>query len=335
MSLKAGRVGVNPADVDPIDGHINSSATGAYTKQEADDKFQTKLSFDDVPVNGSNNPVKSDGIFDIITDVYGVIGKNGAKNKIPFDLATIKANNTEVSWGENSYTYQGVTFTINTDNDGNITDIDVDGTATGNVALILYPYKKYSGDLILSGCTGGSSTTYELLLMSSSSGDLHCYNGETSVSPLSDRNYQARILVKSGVSLSHQKFYPMLRDARDIDSTYQPYAMTNRELTDVVTMQESECTDIVSGATVNTNAMGNHLVKVGNVVSLHLSLSAVTVNAWSNIAEIPNGFKPKYPVRAFNLVNGKTVQISANGILQSSVDISNEYFDVFATWITE
>lgn len=42
MSLKAGRVGVNPADVDPIDGHISPSATGAYTKQEADAKFETQ-----------------------------------------------------------------------------------------------------------------------------------------------------------------------------------------------------------------------------------------------------------------------------------------------------
>lgn len=42
MALKAGRVGVNPADVDPIDGHISPSATGGYTKQEADAKFETQ-----------------------------------------------------------------------------------------------------------------------------------------------------------------------------------------------------------------------------------------------------------------------------------------------------
>lgn len=42
MSLKAGRVGVNPSQVDPVDGSIKSSATGAYTKAEADAKFETK-----------------------------------------------------------------------------------------------------------------------------------------------------------------------------------------------------------------------------------------------------------------------------------------------------
>lgn len=42
MSIKAGRVGVNPSQVDPVDGSILSSATSGYTKQEADNKFETK-----------------------------------------------------------------------------------------------------------------------------------------------------------------------------------------------------------------------------------------------------------------------------------------------------
>ena len=42
MALKAGRVGVNPNQVDPVDGSIKSSATEGYTKQEADAKFETQ-----------------------------------------------------------------------------------------------------------------------------------------------------------------------------------------------------------------------------------------------------------------------------------------------------
>lgn len=41
MSLKAGRVGVAPDQVDEF-GKIKSEATSGYTKQEADDKFETK-----------------------------------------------------------------------------------------------------------------------------------------------------------------------------------------------------------------------------------------------------------------------------------------------------
>ena len=41
MALKAGRVGVSPDQVDEF-GKISSDATGAYTKQEADAKFETQ-----------------------------------------------------------------------------------------------------------------------------------------------------------------------------------------------------------------------------------------------------------------------------------------------------
>ena len=42
MSIKAGRVGVNPSQVNPVDGSILSSATSGYTKDEADAKFETQ-----------------------------------------------------------------------------------------------------------------------------------------------------------------------------------------------------------------------------------------------------------------------------------------------------
>lgn len=42
MSLKAGRVGVNPADVDPINGHISPDSVNSYTKAQADAKFETQ-----------------------------------------------------------------------------------------------------------------------------------------------------------------------------------------------------------------------------------------------------------------------------------------------------
>ena len=41
-----------------------------------------------------------------------------------------------------------------------------------------------------------------------------------------------QIVVKNGASISNLTFKPMLRLASDPDDTYQPYAMTNRELTE-------------------------------------------------------------------------------------------------------
>ena len=43
---------------------------------------------------------------------------------------------------------------------------------------------------------------------------------------------RAYIVIKNGTTVSNKMFYPMLRLASDPDDTYQPYAMTNRELTE-------------------------------------------------------------------------------------------------------
>jgi len=42
-------------------------------------------------------------------------------------------------------------------------------------------------------------------------------------------------VVRAGNTVTNEKLYPMLRLATDIDSTYAPYAMTNRELTENTT----------------------------------------------------------------------------------------------------
>lgn len=42
MAIKAGRVGVNPADVDPVNGHISPESVDSYTKAQADAKFETQ-----------------------------------------------------------------------------------------------------------------------------------------------------------------------------------------------------------------------------------------------------------------------------------------------------
>lgn len=44
MALKAGRVGVNPVDVDPVTGRVIGGGSGgdSYTKAEADAKFLSK-----------------------------------------------------------------------------------------------------------------------------------------------------------------------------------------------------------------------------------------------------------------------------------------------------
>lgn len=71
MALKAGREGLNPKFVDPVDGSLIMSEAGGYTKDEADAKFETKTDAADlqpktlaVPIHMLNGTVLTvEGMF--------------------------------------------------------------------------------------------------------------------------------------------------------------------------------------------------------------------------------------------------------------------------------
>lgn len=125
MSLKAGRVGVNPADVDPIDGHISPASISAYTKQEADAKFQPlTLS---VPVKylaGSQI-----GLFNTVEEaLLGSYGENGAmtneeltERMRPYKTITLTPEDNKVSvvqqycWQNGEIVYISASFSIDTE----------------------------------------------------------------------------------------------------------------------------------------------------------------------------------------------------------------------------
>lgn len=163
-------------------------------------------------------------------DAQGVLG---AKNLLPTATASTTSN--------------GVTYTVNAD--GTVT---ANGTATADawfawdtglnlnieIEEVNVPTKN---GYTISGCDDPSTSTY--------------YVGLTSA----NRGY---IVVKNGVTVTNKLFYPMLRLASDPDSTYQPYAMTNRELTDNVNAINSEISNVENGSTASqAYTVGEYVIR--------------------------------------------------------------------------
>ncbi|MBQ8640442.1 MAG: hypothetical protein IJ468_14965 [Lachnospiraceae bacterium] len=122
-----------------------------------------------------------------------------------------------------SQTKNGVTFTVNEDK-----SVTVNGTATADVGFVINSNVALTaGQYILSGITGGSSSTYLLYLTTAiSGGTIIAINAEREVNftlEESMENVIARIIVKSGVTVSNLVFKPMIRLAEVADSTYEPY----------------------------------------------------------------------------------------------------------------
>jgi hypothetical protein len=152
-----------------------------------------------------------------VEDVYEVMGQNGAKNLLP-NNATSQVKN-------------GVTFTVN--DDGSIT---VSGTASAtaivelNTEIGLDSTKEY----ILSGCpSGGSENGYRLDAYEHTAGVGGIGNEYgNGIFVRNKSSIVVRIRVGNGTAITTPiTFKPMLRLASDTDSTYQPYAETNQQLT--------------------------------------------------------------------------------------------------------
>lgn len=162
----------------------------------------------------------------------------GAKNLMPLNLAQIKTSNTTGTWNDNVYTLNDVTFTFNTDGNGNITSIVGNGQASSVTRLILTSDFNFivGSSYILNGCTDGLSGTTPLYFIFNerfdpiyqTDSEVTLTTGETS------RSGRFFIYVAQGVTLTNQPFYPMIRLATDNNPTFEPYAMSNQELTSKV-----------------------------------------------------------------------------------------------------
>ena len=197
--------------------------------------LQNTLTFDNTPTDGSNNPVKSDGVYDSEKAIYSVMGQMGAKNLIPYPYYEDTEEDRGITWTNNADGTITITGTATADSAYNLSQ----RTNTGKLYL---PNGKYK----LSGCpSGGSGSTYYLEALctkNSSANSLGIDNGAGVDITVNGDDYgvdgayiMVRGIVKNGYAVTNPIiFKPMLRLASDTDDTYQPYAKTNKQLTDEV-----------------------------------------------------------------------------------------------------
>lgn len=203
-----------------------------------------------------------------VTDEITTRVKLGAHNILPLTLENLKAINASGVWSNNVYTYHDVTFTVDIDDKGAVTDIKVNGTNTAsNTDLILCQGNLADFDgCLLSGCPSGLmgiSINAELSISPWTSFAEDTGNGATIGSGIG-ANCIIFIRIKPNVAPSNKYFYPMIRLASDASTEYGPFAMTNRELTDKVAVKNITITP-ETGVTIDYN--GSH--KIGNLAILN------------------------------------------------------------------
>lgn len=124
-------------------------------------------------------------------------------------------------------TINGVDFTVNSDGsvtaNGMATDVATftiaDTNAVKNLNLNLD--EKY----ILSGCSNGSTETYDLRAygLETAGKNTINHNGDTIFTFNNFESANISILIRAGVTVNNVKFFPMLRSFCVTDNVYEPY----------------------------------------------------------------------------------------------------------------
>lgn len=245
----------------------------------------------------------------------------GAKNLLWHDITAMKTYNTAGTWSNNVYSKSGIDWTVN--DDGTVT---ANGTATADSELTFNTsgsVQAISGletnNYILNGCpSGGSGTTYRLFAKCT---DSNYYQDDGNGATINVGISYVRMVVYSGQTVNNITFKPMVRLATDSDATYQPYAKTNKELTDDVAALNASSTTSVTEKGIKAN-----FTKVGNVKTIELYSGSLNENVAADgvILTVPVGYRPfgHFSFITNNIPSSKsdrvTIVLQSDGRLQVS-----------------
>jgi len=148
------------------------------------------------------------------------------KNKLPMTVYDIKGANPSATWDGNRTTINGVTFSIQTDGDGNVIGLNANGTASGDSPSLYLARNVALADdsYVLNGCpNNGSLQTYGIFADYSSGGNIPDY-GSGATLTISNVTLNLRIRISNGYTASNLIFKPMIRLATVSDATFEPYS---------------------------------------------------------------------------------------------------------------
>lgn len=192
-------------------------------------------------------------------NIGAVLNKYGAKNLIPFPY-----------YDGMSKTSNGITYTVNSDG-----SVKVNGTATAISAFDLAKGVNFGNTSIYSYESENMVIGNYVILTSGldNGGD-----ADTIFFRYDKDTKNTSIVVKLGAVIDNVTVYPMIRDWNFTENTYQPYAMTNRELTRDMIYSTSE---------TDTGKRWIDGKKIYRKTYTSLSLQTPSSNVWNSFSVAP------------------------------------------------
>jgi len=223
---------------------------------------QATLTFDNIPTENSNNPVKSGGVYTALSTkistsaceqlVEDTVGWTG-KNRLKCTLSSIKAINTSGTWSGNKYTINGTEYTITVGDDGDTVEkitVNTPSSSTANANLLLnmaIPLDTGESYIISDGLAEHNSNRYIRIGNATDEFVANTSAGESEFTATATMS--AKVYVKNGATVSNLDVYPMIRRADISDSTFEPYHASVDE-----TLQSKMSVNLFNNADVENGA---------------------------------------------------------------------------------
>ena len=235
-----------------------------------------------------------------IDDIYSVMGQMGAKNLIPYPY-----------YRASGYSSNGMTITY--DSDGVLTINKVAGSSAAYFSFINndqdYCFKPNTEYKLLFELENANQLTIylkygdaDIVLINKKSTGKYVVNF-TTPQTLQGRENLA-INAAASDTETNAKVKVMIMLASDTDNTYQPYAKTNKQLTDELDTAREQIAqlndDLVATRTnitpqTGVNADNNnkcYYEKVAGVVNVVINVKQLTAGTVSRICTLPAGYRP-------------------------------------------
>lgn len=226
-------------------------------------------------------------------------------------------------------TNRGITFTVN--DDGSVT---ANGTNDGTGASVLNINTQSTlvldnGEYILSGCpTGGSETGYMMDITRSPGSSLKDIGDGISFRVGGDYTVnEFRIVISRNITVNNLTFYPMIRNSVIRNSTFEPYAPTNRELYEISqTKADKESFDLtIAGSPLVASEYSYSCIVTGDIVTICVRIilaEELAVNTSRNLFFIPSPYYPPVPCAGAGYADGKvrTFWVNQYGTIKIRID---------------
>lgn len=244
-------------------------------------KAKTAIAVGDALVVDTNielAPKVTSQIQTLTNETNTIVNELGAKNLLNNSLTT------QVNYG--------VTYTKNTDG-----SILVSGTATGRYSGVLITPTIHlpKGKYILSGCPSGGkvgdTVKYNLYVNDGNSTIAMDTGDGAEFELLVDTDIHASIAIVENETVN-ATYYPMIRPSSIVDSTYVPYAMTNRELTEEIELNDASIS-VAENVGITILQQNSFYSKTG-IKCIEIQFKVTTnIAANTTIMNAPSELKPK------------------------------------------